>query len=70
MILVLTLTGCSTIADSFDRADPCQGFTPERGAYLGRPIGYQQPSWCGASKGSRSVIRDASGRIIGTVNTR
>lgn len=51
MLVITNLVGC---ASYWDRNDPCQVR-----AELGRPAGYQPPSWCGASAGgSRTVTRD------------
>ena len=63
-VLVLTLSGCATppqwLANHYDRNDPCQTgqFTEAERLRLNRPVGYQQPSWCGASN-NRVIIYSA-----------
>jgi hypothetical protein len=60
-VTVMGLTGCATppqfLADMYDRNDPCQTgqFNETERQRLGRPVGYQMPDWCGASKGSVRV---------------
>ena len=61
LALMLCLTGCGTIARIYDSNDPCQ-----TRAELGRPKGYQIPSWCGASDG-RQYFYDNRNRRIGYV---
>lgn len=57
LVLVLLLTGCATppqwLANTYDRNDPCQTgqFSEAERLRLGRAVGYQMPSWCGASSG-------------------
>lgn len=54
-LAIVLLTGCSGpmqfLANTYDRNDPCQTgqFNEAERQRLGRPVGYQQPSWCGAS---------------------
>lgn len=64
MLVITNLTAC---ASYWDRADPCQTRSE-----LGRPPGYQAPSYCGASAGGyRSVTRDfRTNNIITTTVTR
>ena len=61
-LAVTLLTGCAGgIAGFYDRQDPCQN-RPE----LNRPLGYQTPAWCGASKG-RTTIYNQQGQAIGFI---
>lgn len=53
VVLLLSLVGCSTVADFYDSQDPCQT----------KPY----PNWCGASDGD-SVIRNNRGERIGTIS--
>lgn len=65
----LLLTACASppafLANAYDRNDPCQARKE-----LGRPDGYQRPSFCGASGNSLATVRDAQGRIIYDVRSR
>jgi uncharacterized protein YceK len=68
------LTGCGTVvghmADFYDARDPCQLQTHSR--FTGRELKPQGwgvrdiPTWCGARSQPR-VIRDAQGRVTGTL---
>lgn len=42
----------------YDRADPCQ-----MRAELGRPEGYQRPSFCGAGSGRTYIYNNSNQRI-------
>lgn len=85
VIAVAILSGCAgtgsaldRIADqvalAHDRADPCQtGIGNEaRRKELGRPEGYQRPTYCFASQGSMRVRTDlynTQGRRVGSAVT-
>jgi hypothetical protein len=59
VILLLSLTGCSTVANIYDGGDPClQAFKQER------PL----PSWCGTNS-TTHTIRDTNNHVIGTITT-
>jgi hypothetical protein len=63
--LTTTLAGCAQppvwLAQHFDQQDPCQSR-----AELGRPAGYQIPTWCGAST-NRTYIYNTSNQKIGYI---
>ena len=59
LLAVTNLTACTSVANFYDRTDPCQ-----TRAELNRPAGYQMPSYCGATSG-RTVIYNSQGAIIG-----
>jgi len=55
---------------AMDRGDPCQTGIgdPARAEQLGRPIGYERPSWCGAGRAKqRMVVTDKLGNTVGYV---
>jgi len=58
LISLVLLTGCSSIATMYDRADPCQ-----MRAELGRPPGYERPSYCGAGSGRTYIYNNSNQRI-------
>lgn len=67
LAFTLILTGCTPvfnlIAESYDRADPCQSRSE-----LGRPKGYKIPSFCGASANkSTAKLFDTHGNYIGMI---
>jgi hypothetical protein len=72
LLIVLALTGCATppqwLANYYDRNDPCQtgAGDPARQQLLGRPLGYQQPSFCGAGS-TRTYIYNQSNQRIGYI---
>ena len=66
LAITIVLTGCADIAHFYDQRDPCQT-RPE----LGRPAGYQAPSWCGAggTGSTQQVIREyPSGQRVLTID--
>lgn len=57
VIVLLSLTGCSTVADFYDSQDPClQAYKNNTPA----------PSWCGSSP-TVYTIRDINGHVTGTI---
>ena len=58
LTLVLALSGCSTIANYYDRTDPCQ-----TGEHLGRPKNYEPPNYCGAGAGKTMIYNNQGSRI-------
>lgn len=58
---LLTCSGCSVIALSYNRNDPCQS-DPK----LGRAVNYQIPDWCGASN-NRVGIYNRQNQQIGHI---
>jgi hypothetical protein len=56
------------LALHMDRSDPCQaGATEERRIELGRPVGYQRPSWCRGGSTPRRIY-NSRGQFIGSVS--
>ncbi len=55
------------VANSYDRSDPCQTgqFDEAERQRLKRPVGYQAPSWCGASAGRQVIYSTPTGQPIG-----
>lgn len=66
VITAILLTGCATppqwLANHYDRNDACQTgqFSQAERLRLGRPVGYQMPSWCGASSGRVYIYNNAN----------
>lgn len=64
LIAVINLVGCAGpmqfLANTYDRNDPCQTgqFDEAERKRLGRPVGYQPPSWCGASNGRTYIYNN------------
>lgn len=61
-ITVLLLSGCAQtgnlVAAWYDSQDPCQ--------IRGR-VGYQPPTWCGASNSGLTVQRGYAGPVVSTI---
>ena len=51
ILMVLAITNLTACASYWDRLDPCQ-----TRAELGRPAGYQMPSYCGAGSGGTTYV--------------
>mgnify|MGYP000630157530 CR=1 FL=1 len=59
VFVMLSLTGCNTIANYYDSQDPCLQ------ASLNNTT---MPNWCGSSSSSTVyTIRDANGHVTGTI---
>jgi hypothetical protein len=56
--LVSLLTACGSIANFYDRTDPCQ-----TGEHLGRPKNYEPPNYCGAGAGKAYIYNNQGSRI-------
>jgi len=71
LIAVINLGGCAGalqfVANTYDRNDPCQtgAFSESERKRLGRPVGYQQPNWCGASDSRVVIYSTPQGAAVG-----
>ena len=65
---LVVLSGCASVANFYDRRDPCQtGSSSEAERQrLGRPQGYTAPSFCGASS-NRTYIYSPGGERLGYI---
>ena len=57
-VAVTNLTACGSIANYYDRTDPCQ-----TGEHLGRPKNYQPPNYCGAGAGKAYIYNNTGARV-------
>lgn len=58
VVIFLLLSACSTVADFYDRQDPCLQ------ASLNNTT---MPNWCGSSSSTVYTIRDTNGHVTGTI---
>jgi hypothetical protein len=58
LLLLSNLTACGSIANFYDRTDPCQ-----TGEHLGRPKNYEPPNYCGAGAGKAYIYTNTGARV-------